>query len=53
MEAYRNMWEVVVEGSHQGAVGHPDLEKYASGQALELVTAMLQGAGQSVNGAVS
>ncbi|MGW5878993.1 hypothetical protein ACWFMI_20830 [Nocardiopsis terrae] len=43
MEAYRNMWGVVVEGSHEGAVGHPDLELYASDQALELTTAMLQG----------
>ncbi|GAA1463162.1 hypothetical protein NE857_03425 [Nocardiopsis exhalans] len=43
VEAYRSMWGVVVEGSHEGSVAHPDLEKYASGQALELVTAMLQG----------
>ncbi|GAB3734055.1 hypothetical protein [Nocardiopsis nanhaiensis] len=43
LEAYRNMWGAVAEGSHEGAVEHPDLEEYASGQALELVTAMLQG----------
>ncbi|MEE2038937.1 hypothetical protein Q8791_17095 [Nocardiopsis sp. CT-R113] len=43
LEAYRGMWNVVVEGSHEGAVGHPDLELYASGQALELTTAMLRG----------
>ncbi|MFV2198830.1 hypothetical protein [Nocardiopsis sp. LOL_012] len=44
LEAYRAMWGVVVEGSHEGAVGHPDLDEYASGQALELTTAMLHGA---------
>ncbi|WP_147453809.1 hypothetical protein [Nocardiopsis sp. Huas11] len=44
LDAYRGMWGVVVEGSHEGAVGHPDLEEYASGQALELTTAMLHGA---------
>ena len=44
LDAYRGMWGVVVEGSHEGAVGHPDLKEYASGQALELTTAMLHGA---------
>jgi hypothetical protein len=37
------MWDVVVEGSHEGAVGHPGLEEYASGQALEFTSDMLQG----------
>lgn len=44
LEAYRGMWGVVVEGSHEGSVGHPDLELYASGQAFELTSAMLHGA---------
>ncbi|OLT26895.1 hypothetical protein BJF83_20045 [Nocardiopsis sp. CNR-923] len=44
LDAYRGMWAVVVEGSHEGAVGHPDLDEYTSGQALELTTAMLHGA---------
>jgi hypothetical protein len=43
LEAYRGMWGVVVEGSHEGAVGHPRLEEYASGQALEFTSDMLQG----------
>jgi hypothetical protein len=43
LDAYRGMWDVVVEGSHEGAVGHPDLDEYATGQALELTTAMLRG----------
>ncbi|WP_436888463.1 hypothetical protein [Nocardiopsis dassonvillei] len=43
LDAYRGMWDVVVEGSHEGAVGHPALEEYASGQALEFTTAMLRG----------
>ncbi|NYH51335.1 hypothetical protein HNR06_000924 [Nocardiopsis arvandica] len=43
LDAYRGMWDVVVEGSHEGAVGHPDLAEYASGQALELTSAMLRG----------
>ncbi len=37
------MWAVVVEGSHDGALDHPDLPDYASGQALELASAMLTG----------
>lgn len=43
LDAYRGMWDVVVEGSHDGAVGHPDLSEYATGQALELTSAMLRG----------
>ncbi|MCY9787114.1 hypothetical protein KIK06_24830 [Nocardiopsis sp. EMB25] len=43
LEVYRGMWGVVVEGSHEGAVGHPNLAEYASGQALEFTTAMLRG----------
>lgn len=43
LEAYRGMWGVVVEGSHEGAVGHPDLEQYASGQALDFTSDMLRG----------
>ena len=43
LEAYRGMWDVVAEGAREGAVGHPDLSDYASGQALELTTDMLQG----------
>ncbi|MCY9785183.1 hypothetical protein KIK06_14965 [Nocardiopsis sp. EMB25] len=43
MDAYLGMWGTVVEGSHEGTVGHPDLDEYASGQALELTSAMLQG----------
>ncbi|MEV2279433.1 hypothetical protein AB0I72_28035 [Nocardiopsis sp. NPDC049922] len=43
LDAYRGMWAVVVEGSHEGAVGHPGLDGYASGQALEFTSAMLRG----------
>lgn len=43
LDAYRGMWDVVVEGSHEGTVGHPDLEQYASGQALDFTSDMLRG----------
>lgn len=44
VEAYLGMMRAVVDGSLEGAVGHPDLEKYARGQALQLSTDMLDGA---------
>ncbi|WP_160050073.1 hypothetical protein [Nocardiopsis sp. FR4] len=44
MEAYRGMMRAVVDASLEGAVDHPDLEKYAQGQALQLTTEMLDGA---------
>ncbi|WP_231494032.1 hypothetical protein [Nocardiopsis sp. CNT312] len=44
LEAYRGMMGALVDGSLEGAEDHPDLDGYASGQALELTTAMLDGA---------
>lgn len=43
LDAYNGMWDTVVEGSHEGTVGHPGLSRYATGQALELTTGMLNG----------
>ena len=44
VEAYLGMMGAVVEASLEGAEEHPDLERYARGRALELTTAMLDGA---------
>ncbi|WP_249187433.1 hypothetical protein [Nocardiopsis sp. MG754419] len=44
MEAYTGMMGAVVEASLEGAEDHPDLDRYARGQALELTTDMLDGA---------
>ena len=44
LEAYTGMMGAVVEASLEGAEDHPDLERYARGQALELTTDMLDGA---------
>ncbi|MDA0564866.1 hypothetical protein LG943_11105 [Streptomonospora sp. S1-112] len=43
LEAYRGLMDAVVEGSHDGATGHPDLAWYATGQALEFSDDMLNG----------
>ena len=34
LDAYDSMWEVVVEASHEGELDPPDLERYATGDAL-------------------
>ena len=44
LEAYRALMRTVVDASLEGAEDHPDLERYARGQALELTTDMLDGA---------
>lgn len=44
VEAYLGMMGAVVEASLEGAEDHSDLERYARGRALELTTAMLDGA---------
>lgn len=44
LEAYEQMWGVVVEASHEGEADPPDLEVYASGDALALMRQTLEGA---------
>lgn len=44
VDAYLGMMGAVVEASLEGTEDHPDLKVYARGQALELTTAMLDGA---------
>lgn len=44
VNAYLGMMGAVVEASLEGAEDHPDLKLYARGRALELTTAMLDGA---------
>ncbi|GAA3745120.1 hypothetical protein HDA32_005150 [Spinactinospora alkalitolerans] len=45
LEAYENMWDVVIEASHNGEADPSDLDRYASGDALALMRQTLQGAG--------
>lgn len=43
---YERMWEVVVEASHAGDPDPPELETYASGDALALMKQTLEGAAE-------
>lgn len=44
LDAYLGMMGALVDGASQGATEHPDLERFATGQALELANDMLTGA---------
>ncbi|MBB5435202.1 hypothetical protein [Nocardiopsis composta] len=43
LDAYEGLMGAIVEGSHEGATGHPDIAWYAKGQARELAEDMLNG----------
>lgn len=44
VDTYEAMWSVVVEASHEGDADPPELETYASGDALALMRHALEGA---------
>ncbi|TDQ55107.1 hypothetical protein [Actinorugispora endophytica] len=45
LAAYNDMWATVVDASHAGDTAPPDLERYATGGALELMHQALAGVG--------
>ncbi|MUL41587.1 hypothetical protein FZ103_10435 [Streptomonospora sp. PA3] len=51
LAAYRAMWDVVVEASHEAETDPAELEKYAAGDAAELMRQGLEGIERPLQGA--